>query len=161
MATILNRDPAMLVRMEQDLIAKASATKSAYPGIDINIYGVFDLEDLSRLQESDLSNGIGVGVGYLGLDPFVPAPGTANAARAPAVKMMVFSFILLLAVPATDGDANRFNAATYLSMLRAQILGTTIDGDTTQKTWNLYREKPEIGESTRTMLYYSQVWQVT
>lgn len=154
----LNRDPDMLDRLEQDLMDKVTAAYAEFPEVSVEVYGVFDLEDMERLQESSLGNQLAVGVGYLGADRI--GDNVTTDRGAPAARIMLYTFVILLAVPATDVGANRHSATRLMTIMRNKILGTKVAGDNTQRTWNIVREKPEISESNRNMLYYSQVWQV-
>ena len=156
----LNRDINLIDVLENDLVTKAKAAYAPYPEIDIDIYGVFSLDHLEQLQESSLSNQLALGVAYLGAERTSDIPGV-NVDRGPlGVRMVTYSFIIVVAAPVTDQLANRHSATRLLTILRNKILGTFVVGDNTQRAWNIVREKPEISESNRNMLYYSQVWQV-
>lgn len=158
MVTALNKDVAMIERMENDLVGKVRESLMSVPDIDLNVNGVFSLDHLEALRESDLCNGIGVGVAYLSAEPRAPAPG--NVDHGVAVRNLEFSFIIVLAVPTEESCGVRHNATQLLSLLRMSIMGSAVAGDRVQRTWEFVRERPEISDSTKTLLYYSQVWRV-
>lgn len=159
--TLLNKDPAMIERMESDLTEKVRAALANVPDIELNVNGVFSLDHLETLLESDLCNGIGVGVAYLSTEPHAAtAQGQGNVDRGNAAKSLDFSYIIVLAVPTEAACGQRHNATQLLTLLRLNILGSAVGGDRVQRTWDFVRERPEISDSTKTLLYYSQVWRV-
>ena len=155
----LNQSNDMIERMEHDLVTKAQ-TAYANSGLTAKIHGVFSLDDLEDKEESDLCNGLAVGVGYAGAEAVHPkAPmGTAPGGAAP--KMVDFIFHIILAVPHGTGCTERFDATRLLTALRFSILGTSCSADSTNRTWAFEKEFPNITDSTDTMLYYSQVWRL-
>jgi hypothetical protein len=159
MALMLNKDATMIARMEQDLIQKVQdAYDTHLPDIDFIIHGVFSLDELEMLAEGDLNRGLTVGVGYLGAE--INSPQATSTDRSASTRMINYSFIILLALPIQDSTASRCNVTELLTILRNAIFGSALcAGDRTQRTWNFVREKPEIAESSKTLLYYSQVWQ--
>lgn len=159
---LLNKDDEMIQRMEVDLASKAS---EAFVAADVNalVHGVFSLDDLEDKLESQLQRKVGIGVAYSGCAPveidFNPrssaAPGQGTAAR-----MLAYRFLVVLAVPTEKGCLERYNGTKLLTVLRNRIHGSTVDGDAVARRWNFQKEEPNVGASTETMLYYSQVWQV-
>jgi len=152
----------MVERMEADLGAKASAAYTA-AGISPAILGVFSLDDLEKKLESDLCGKLAVGVGYAGAEPtaVVSNPkAPLNVGSSNAAKTVDFIFTVILAVPTGPECTERHSATKLLTILRLGILGSTVSGDNTNRTWAFVRESPNITESTETMLYYSQVWRV-
>lgn len=157
---LLNRNPDMVERMEDDLREKAALAYANVPDLEINVYGVFSLDHLETMLESDLCNGVGVGVGYAGSVPVTKEGPNLNTDRGSAAATLEFSFVIVLAVPTEESCGTRHNATKLLSLLRAGILGRPVGRDTTNRTWVFVGEKPEISASTKSMLYYSQVWQI-
>ena len=162
MSTILNLDNDMIERMEGDLAQKCAA---AFQGASIEaaVHGVFSLDDLEKKQESDLCGGIGIGVGYTGAEPThldTNPKAQLNVSRGEAVKSLDFHFVVILAVPKDNECAERYSATKLLTLLRRTIMGSNVDGDRVQRTWAFVREAPDISASTKSMLYYSQVWRV-
>lgn len=160
---ILNLDVDMTSRMEGDL-AKKAGDAFASAGVDTLVYGVFDLDDLERKKENELGKGIAVGIAYAGIEP--PNLGSnpnesAAPGRSNAVKMLSHRFLVLLAVPVTEDCEVRYNATKLLTVLRRGIHGSKIDGDEGSRTWNFLTEAPRPDASSSTMLYYTQVWQVS
>ena len=161
MATLLlNQDADMIERMELDLTEKVQLAYTA-AGLTANIHGVFSLDDLENKEESDLCGLLAVGVGYAGAEPYTPGNVPANTAPGGSTARMVhFTFHVILAVPHGRGCLERYSATKLLTILRRGILGTSCSGDATNRTWGFVKESPNISESTETMLYYSQVWQI-
>jgi len=153
---LLNRDPEQLKRMEDDLISKVQKALEQAE-ISKRIFGIFSIDDLEGKQEKELCGGIAIGVGYLGASE-VTRHEQLNVDRSRAAKSVEFSYMILLAIPADEYCEVRYDGLQLLTLLRQGILGSTIDGDTTNRTWDFVQEKPDIGESSRSMLYYSQVW---
>lgn len=156
----LNSDDEMIERMELDLIAKAREAFFLANAV-ANVQGVYSLEDLERMNEEDLCKKVGVGVGYVGSETFSSYDAPLNVAPGgPASKMLNFLFGVILAVPYGEGCQSRHSATKLLTILRRTILGSTVSGDSTNRTWAFVKEAPNVGESTETMLYYSQVWRL-
>ena len=155
----LNQDLEMIERMELDLIAK---TQTAYETADMTpaIHGVFSIDDLENKSEADLCQKLAVGVGYEGAEPHSILKTQGNVGSNNAAKAVDFIFRIILAVPTGPECTERFSATKLLTILRLGILGSTVAGDITNRTWEFVREYPNIQESTETMLYYSQVWRV-
>jgi hypothetical protein len=158
----LNADYDMIERMELDLVTKAQAAFTA-AGLTVNVHGVFSIDDLENKTESDLCSKIAIGVGYMGaeltsykVDPKVPL----NVSAGLAAKTVDFLFSIILGVPTGDACEERYNATKLLTALRRHILGSMVSGDRASRNWNFVKESPNISESTKTMLYYSQVWRV-
>lgn len=158
----LQLDIDQITRMELDLIAKAQAVFTRYD-LNQNIHGVFSLDDLENKLEQDLCNHIGLGVGFHHIEPTaVTADPKAplNVGRGVAVKMLDYFFMVVMAVPTGDQCEERHIATKVFTALRFDIMGSTVAGDSTQRTWDLVREFPNVEQSTDTMLYYSQVWRL-
>ncbi len=158
--TRLNQDFDMVERMELDLIAKAT---SAFTAADVaaGVFGVFSLDDLEHKTEAELCQKIALGVGYTGAEPrdnAKAALGTAPGGS--AVKVIDFMFAVILAVPHGDYCQERYSATKLMTVLRRGILGSSVSGDSTNRTWSFVKEFPNISNSTDTMLYYTQVWRV-
>lgn len=145
----------MLTAMEEDLKTKVTEALSAQPEAMsyIPVHGIFSVDDLESKMESDLGDGMGIGVQYHSSEI---DSGQANS----RARTLQFNYLIILAIPVPEDTAKRHNGTTVLSILRNSILGTAVAGDRTNRTWDFIREKPEVGASTKTMLYYSQLWQV-
>lgn len=156
----LNKDVHQIERMESDLIAKAKAALTAH-SLKSNVHGVFSLDDLETKLGSDLCNHIGIGIGFLRIEPTPAAArsqGQTNVTQGRAVEVLDYRFGVILAVPTSDQCNERKTATAVLTALRFGIMGSTVAGDTTNRTWAFVQEGPDISASTDTMLYYSQVW---
>ncbi len=157
---ILTKDNDMIERMELDLAAKAQSAYTA-AGLSPNVHGIFSLDDLEKKIEADLCSKLAVGVGYAGALPTIDPKAPLNTAPGGnAVKMVAFTFNVILAVPTGEDCLERYSATKLLTVLRRGILGSIIDGDSASRTWAFAKEFPNVQESTQTMLYYTQVWQV-
>lgn len=160
---LLVNDDTMLARLEKDLTDKATAA-FADAAVDSMVYGVFSLDDLENKQESDLSRRIGVGIAYNGTTDLA-IDFNSNKSPSPsggqAVKMLSYSFLLILAVPTGPECTERYNATQLLTVLRRRVHGSKVSGDPVSRAWNFAAEKPEPGASTETMLYYTQTWKIS
>lgn len=154
----LIKDPALLERLEQDLIDKACL---ALEGAEIgaHVLGVFSIDDLESKTEQQLGGLMAVGVGYLGCRA---TSAQENTAQSQGRAMTEYRFMCVFAAPVDDQLSQKVYATTLLSILRRGVLGSHIKDDATrtQRTWQFVEEQPVINESTRTMLYYTQVWRV-
>lgn len=154
----LIKDPMLLERLEKDLIEKAC---TALDGAQIaaQVLGVFSLDELESKNEKELGGLLAVGVGYLGCRSTTTQE---NTAQSQGRAMNEYRFMILFAAPVDDQLSQRVYATTLLSTLRRGVLGSHIrdDATRTQRTWQFVEEQPVINESTRTMLYYTQVWRV-
>lgn len=163
MATLprLNTDPGMIERMEVDLATKAEAAYTS-AGLSPVVFGVFSLDDLEKKSEADLCQKLAVGVGYAGAEPTVAQNlrDNLNVGSSNAAKTVDFIFTIILAVPTGAECSERYSATKLLTILRMGILGSSVSGDITNRTWAFVKESPNVQESTDTMLYYSQVWRV-
>jgi hypothetical protein len=145
--------------MEADLIRKSTEALQC-ADLSLRVFGVFSLDDMENMLVNDLRNGIAVGVGYLGSQATPhSAPNQLNVDRGNAARGVEFSYMLLLAIPTQNGCCDvRYDALELLASLRNRILGSTIQGDVVNRTWDFVQEKPDISESSLSVLYYSQVW---
>jgi len=157
--TTLAQDEELIKRLENDLVQKVTRSINSHPTMSMRAFGVFSLDQLEDLLETDLGGNIGVGVAYFGAQA-VTKDRPLNPDRSSAVKTLSFTFVVALAVPAKPETEERHDATTMLTVIRNAILGKPVEGDRIQRTWDFVREGPEISASTDTMLYYSQVWQV-
>ena len=159
MSTKLNQNPDMIKVMEDDLKAKANeAVETA--NLTLPVMGVFDLDHLEQMMEAEVTS-MAIGVGFVSTEALRKEDsGTFNPMQSTAAKGVLFTFMIVLALPAQGELDERFDATRLLTVLRQRILGTPIGEERSQRTWNFVRERPETGASTRTLLYYSQVWQV-
>lgn len=162
MTTMLTADDTMIERMEIDLADKAAAAFVS-AGVQASVYGVFSLDDLEKKQESELQHKIAIGVQYTGAAPpeidFNPK-GSAAPGQGTSVRMVLYQFLVVVAVPTEQNCLERYNGTKLLTVLRRHIHGSTISGDIASRRWAFSKEVPNVGPSTETMLYYSQVWQV-
>lgn len=157
----LNKDPDMITVMQFDLVAKAQLGLQAIPDLNAKVKGVFSIDDLEAMNEQELAEMLAVGVGYFGCQPTAERTGEQfNGERGNAARMLDFHFLIIIACPANDQYSPRSEPTTLLTVLRSAILGTTVGMDRVQRMWEFIQEKPEIADSTRTMLYYSQLWRV-
>jgi hypothetical protein len=145
----------------------------ALEGNDIEAYvnGVFSLDDLEAQIKADNLGRIGVGIAYSGSatreESLKSGNPTGDGAKAIMTEMM---FMILLAAPVDRMLTQRITATQLLTVLKRGILGKRVEtgskflqgrGDTSkQRPWLFVQEKPEIAESTPTMLYYTQVWRL-
>ena len=158
----LNEDVDMIERMEVDLASKAQ-TAYAAAGISASIHGVYSLDDLEAKLEEELCGRIALGVGYLGAQPTYLNSGrheNVNVDQGAAAKSISYVFAMILAVPFDTNCTQRYDATKLLTILRRGILGSIVSGDRTTRTWSFVREFPNTEESTKTMAYYSQMWEV-
>ncbi len=158
MATGLNRDDDMIERMELDLRDKI---KEAYfsGGVEAKVIGVYSIDELEAMSETDLCNKLAVGVGYAGAESVKdPKSLTTSAPGGKTYYAADFVFHVILAVPHGPDCEERFSATKLLTILRRSIQGTACSEDKTNRTWTFVKEFPNVQDSTDTMLYYSQVW---
>src|SRR5690606_25673510 len=127
--------------------------------IAAQVYGVFSIDDLESKSEKELGSLLAVGAGYLGCRATTVQE---NTAQSQGRAMMEYRFMYLFAAPVDDQLSQRVYATTLLTTLRRGVLGSPIkdEGSRTQRTWQFVEEQPVINESTRKMLYYTQVWRV-
>lgn len=159
---LLHIQDDMIERMELDLSTKAAAAFEA-AGVGSVVHGVFSLDDLENKTENDLGRKIAVGVSYFRAGPLEITDNpksSATAGQSTSVKLVAYDFMVLLAVPTGEECLERYNATKLLTVLRRSIHGSIIDGDGASRRWNFQTEKPVTDQSTETMLYYSQLWQV-
>ncbi len=156
----LNQDPAMIEIMEADLKTKIQAAIDANPDLAMVVHGVFSIDDLETKMESDLGRSIAVGVQYAGCSATTKAVASSNPAQGNSIKTVMFNFTVILGTPTSDFCDDRNNATKLLSVLRMAIFGKSIGADRVQRTWEFVMERPEVGASSKTMLYHAQVWQV-
>lgn len=161
---LLNKDVDMIERMENDLREKITVA-FATVGVSSLVHGVFSLDHLEMLVENSLETGkIHVGAQYHQAVPLeIDFKPTASAApgQGTSAKLVSYEFLVILAVPTGPECRERYNATKLLTALRMGIQGAAVAEDKAQRRWNFQREKPEVGASTETMLYYSQLWQVS
>jgi len=167
MATVLNKRRDMLAVLEQDLIQKISAAVGA-AGMQGHVHGVFSLDDLENKTDASLCGGIAFGVGYLGTKPSSEGAPQLNVNKGNAVQSCDVMFTVLVAAPIDDLCTQRVTGMQLLTVLRQGILGSPVveepgtepGRNQATRTWVFVNEKPEVGESTATMLYYTQVWRL-
>jgi hypothetical protein len=165
MATQLQDRQDLLTVLENDLINKV---KEAVCNVQIEgtVHGVFSLDDLEAKTADSLCGGIAFGIGYQGCSPITPDKPQLNPPQGNAVQMGNFMFMVLVAAPVDAFCSQRLTATTLLTILRQGILGKPVVADKVlgrnepQRTWTFVQEKPELSESTETMLYYTQVWRL-
>lgn len=157
---LLNQDNRMLKRMRMDLKDKITAAL-ADQQVDAGVHGVFSLDELESKTAEDLCRKIAVGVGYAGAEPWDPAKDQGPALPGGmSAKAMLFTFVVILAVPQGEDCQDTDDAEELLTVLKRKIMGTPISGDRTNRTWVFVKEAPNISVSTAEMLYYSQQWRV-
>lgn len=169
---LVDRDDMVLV-LEGDLIRHCIA---ALEGKQIRAYvnGVFSLDDLEAQMESDnASQGlIGVGVSYAGSKTQeVDKVGNATGDGGKSI-MTEMMFLILIMAPTDIIQTQREASIELLTVLKKGILGKRVEMGSAafiarrgadpsgQRPWLFVQEKPEIAESTPTMLYYTQVWRL-
>lgn len=157
MSLSIHTDPDMIQRMEDDLRNKIQVAINCNPDLNMVVHGVFSIEDLEQKLESEMGGAIGVGVGYMGCE----RKEDQKPARGNAASIATFSFTTILAVPTSKFSDERHPATKLLSLVRNSIIGQPVGDDTVQRVWDFVREQAEPSASTPTMLYYSQVWQLT
>lgn len=158
---LISNDLDMIEKMEADLVAKIAAALEGNPNIDsMAVHGIFSLDHLETMLASQLCNDIGVGVGFVGAER-MGSRTDLNVDRSNPAAMLDFKFVVVLAVPTEESCGTRHNATRLLTLMRRGILGKTIANDSVSRTWNFVSEHPEISASTKQMLYYAQVWQVS
>lgn len=153
----LQDEQNMIQVMELDLVTKVKQAFDA-SGLQASIFGVFSLDDLENRLIGDLCQRLAAGVGFYGVEPAPPEQNpNVTSAR---VKHLSYIFHIIFAVPTGASCEERQKATALMQHCIKRILGTHIDGDTTNRTWDFVKAGPNISESTDTMLYYSQVWRV-
>lgn len=147
----LTGNPELLTLLEDDLKQKVQAVIDADPQLRMGVHGVFSLDDLENKMAVDLGNDIGVGVQY----------GKTTRAAGDVGRMYNHMFTLILAVPSHDttGDERR-SASRLLQSIANSVNSTPTGSDPRQRCWEMLSMGPELGASSDTMLYYSQVWQI-
>jgi hypothetical protein len=158
----LATNPKRIEVMQQDLTDKVQDAINCNPDLRMAVYKVFGVDQLENMLASDLGGFIGVGVQYLGCQRQTKddRTGTFGAAGGNTIRSLLYSFHVLLAVPVNANDNPPPAATELLTILRDAILGKPITEDRMQRPWDFVMERPEVGASTETMLYYSQLWQV-
>lgn len=152
----LRADPGIIERLEDDLMQKAAAALNA-ASVESVVHGVFSLDDLETKQETDLMGRLGVGVGYMGCKPVVTHPNPAGQ----GVAMLEYMYVILFATPVDAVTTQRHTATKMLSILRQGIIGqAAVSKERTQRSWQFVQEKPEVEDSSNTVLYYTQVWRL-
>lgn len=159
----LTEDDEMIEQMELDLVTRA---QQAFVSTSVapNVYGVFSLDDLENKTRNELSHKIAIGVGYVGAERTAietnpkgsVSPGMGNAS-----KMLLFRFVVILAVPAAAECLERYTATKLLTILRRGIFGGDVASDYGQRKWSFEKEAPMLEASTEDMLYYAQTWIVS
>lgn len=160
-------NPDMLEVLERDLIQKIKEAVSK-AGMNGNVFGVFSLDDLEHKKAEELCEGIAFGVGYQGIKPVTEHSSQLNPAKGPAVQMCDVMFLVLVAAPTDEMCSKRLTGMKLLSILRQGILGSsvkTVPGqplgrNEVQRSWSFVQERPEVGESSDTILYYTQQWRI-
>jgi hypothetical protein len=156
----LNSDLNQIERMECDLRDKARAAFTRF-GLGQNVFGVFSLDDLENKLESDLCQHIGVGIGFLKIEPAnKDSTVQLNTGGGVATKMLHYFFSVIMAVPSGEQCSERHDATKVLTALRFDIMGSPVSGDATNRTWEFVHELPVPEQSSDTMLFYSQVWRL-
>lgn len=163
--TVLHQNPDMIDVMEADLRTKIAVAIDFNPDLKMAVHGVFSIDDLEAKMESDLGNCIAIGVQYSGGQRHVTDradlhSGTFNSSRGNAARIVQYLFVVVLGVPCNEICDERKNATKILTLLRNSVIGKPIAEDKLQRTWDFVKEQPELGASTPTMLYYSQLWQL-
>lgn len=156
----LNQNPQMITLMESDLKQKVQAAIDANPDLKMAVHGIFSVDDLETKMEADLCGHVGVGVQYAGCTNTSEQKHSSNPAQGNTGRMVFFNFTVILAVPVSMMGDERYSATTLLSVLRMSIFGKPIAVERSSRTWEFISERPEVGASSTTMLYYAQVWQV-
>lgn len=160
----LNTSNEMLERMELDLAQRVRDVLSK-ESVNASVMGVFSIEDMEKLRESDVcaANAVAVGVGYQGATSRSAAGNVDNAVA--RTSFVDFAFGVILAVPAGEHCTMRVDATRVLTALRLGIMGTgPVDhhmNGRAQRSWEFIQEGPNIGESSADLLYYSQVWRLS
>jgi hypothetical protein len=161
--SFLGSDPRMLERMEEDLHTRAASVLESSGILGVRSAGIFSIDDLEALTEETIGKEIVVGAGYEGSSP-LELEANAKLSAAPgqgtAAKMVGYYFSLIVAVPSGDCCEVRYNAMTLLTALRLGIHGSQVAGDRSARRWAFQREKAEHSASTKSLLYYSQLWMV-
>jgi hypothetical protein len=149
----------MLEYMEDDLKAKALA---AYISKEIasSVYGIFSLDDLEEKEQSELGRQLVIGVGYVGAEPAPKEQERQSRPNQQSIDYLRYKFLILIAIPVDNGDAERYSATQLLTILRKGVAGIPIAGDRASRMWTFESEAPRIAESSSTMMYYAQVWRV-
>lgn len=168
MNKFLPDNPDMLEVLEKDLIKKIKTTLTALQ-IRGTIHGVFSLDDLEKKTAEDLCGGIAFGVGYLGAATITEHAAQLNPGKSNAVQQADLRFVVLIAAPVDDLCSQRLTGMKLLTILRLGILGTSVESipgqpagrNEVQRSWVFVQEKPEVSESTETMLYYTQQWRLS
>lgn len=163
---LLNKSFDMLDRMELDLAERARDVLRQ-EGVNASVSGVFSIEDMEKMRESDVcaSGAIAVGVGYSGAVARPKGQGNVDNATARA-EMVDFMFSIVLAVPGGENCEMRFDAGRVLSALRLGIMGRGPaekhpNMQSVARTWEFVQEGPNVRESSTELMYYSQAWRLS
>lgn len=154
----LIEDPEVLFRLEEDLLDKAEAALVA-SDIRSRVLGIFSIDDLENKTEEQLQGLMAVGVGYLGSRATTTQ---GNTAQSQGRAMIEYRYMIVFAAPVDTEQSQRPLATHLLTTLRRGVLGSNIKDPKgqAQRAWEFVEEQPVISESSRTMLYYTQVWRV-
>jgi len=157
--TLLHLRDDMLQYMEDDLIQKG---REAYMGnnIESSVFGIFSLDDLEEKEQSEFGRKLALGVGYVGAEPAPKEQERQSRPGQQAIDYLRYKFLILIAIPVDNGEAERYSAITLLTILRRGVAGKPIAGDRADRKWTFDSEAPRIAESSPTMMYYAQVWRV-
>lgn len=171
MTRLVDQDD-VIEMLEKDLIRHCvNALESKQLHAYVN--GVFSLDDLEGQMEEDNQGRIGVGVAYSGSNT-VNMDKVGNAVGDTGKSIMTeMIFLILVMAPVDVIQSQRINAINLLTLLKKGILGKRVEmgsaafaarrGEAVtsgQRPWVFVQEKPEIAESTPSMLYYTQVWRL-
>lgn len=164
---LLPNNPDLLEVLERDLIHKIKDSVSK-AGLGGNVYGVFSLDDLETKSAEDFCGGVAFGVGYQGTKPVTENAGQINTAKTGALQTCEVLFLVLVAAPMDEMCSKRLTGMKLLTILRQGIMGSSVSAvpgepagrNEVQRSWAFVGERPEVSESTSTMLYYTQQWRI-
>lgn len=160
MTAVSIRDADNQIELLENQLIEHCVTALENKRVAAIVDGVFSLDSLEQKLETDLNGRIGVGVAYQGCKAISPEEGNASGDPHRAI-LNENLFVVILAVPTDQVATQRLDATELLTVLRKGILGKKVElSRGNQRTWGFVQEKPEIADSTPTMLYYSQVWRL-
>lgn len=162
MATLLHDNPELLEILEADLRNKIVylMNKNSLSSV---VDGVFSLDDLENKTHDSIAMGmLAFGVAYQGCQPVNEAEAKrSNVDHGSGAQMGFFHFSVIIAARVDAMCSQRTTASRILTILRRGILQSEIPlGNRGTRTWGFVQERPEIADSTKEMLYYSQVWRI-
>lgn len=134
--------------------------------ITSSVQGVFSLDELESKSENDIMQGkVAFGVAYIGCEPRTrdESDGRSLPMHTNGVDHVEFRFVVIIGCRADTTCSQRPLFQKILSMVRKEIFLSRLQvGRRAElvRPFTLVRERPEVQDSTQSVLYYSQVWSI-